>query len=368
MSLGPMKTYYIRTRQRSKYGKVSPWTDVKQFKTKNEFWTETATINRPGQASANYGRSVTMSGDGMYFAATDSGKKRYSYIYRKEGMAWILDQTLAHPNYNMGYDTDYSYDASTFVVGGYGGGTRTAVYRKVNGVWSNAFILTADNYNDHGYSVSLSGNGNTVVAASPNRNVVRVYDWNGTNYTQTASLNYPGVSNIGTGCSISRDGLTIVAGSVASRCAVVFRKIDGTWQFFQLLNGGVKNFGISVDVSDDCKHIAVGCTDNRSVYVYKGCVENVPYVQEAVLTSVENPSEFGRSVAISENGCGLVVGAKGGVCVFRHDDVSWFEQQFLNPSITPNKDGNFGMNVAVDRRNTSAIISYHAERVFVFNI
>lgn len=368
MPLGPMTTYYVRTRHRSRDGKVSPWATVKQFRTKSELWLETAAINRPGQASSNYGRSVTMSGDGMYLAATDSGKKRYSYVYRKVGVNWVLDATLAHPNYNMGYDTDLSYDGSVFVVGGYNNGTRTAVYRKTNNVWSSAYILTSDNYDNHGYSVSLSGDGSTVVASSPTRNSVRVYNWNGSAYVLTATLNRSGVSSLGASCAISKDGSTIVAGSTVAKTAVVFRKVSGTWSYIQSIVSGSTNFGIAVDISDDCERVAVGSTSAKSVYI--GLLNSLTslYDPETTLYSPSNPSGFGRSVAISENGAAVVVGASGGVSVQRRTDHGWFEQQFLNPSITPNNDASFGMNVAVDRRNTSAVIGYHASKVFVFSI
>lgn len=368
MPLGPMTTYYVRTRHRSRNGKVSPWATVKQFKTKSELWLETATINRPSQASSNYGRSVTMSGDGMYFVATDSGKKRYSYVYRKEGTSWILDATLAHPNYNMGYDTDLSYDGTVFVIGGYSTNTRSAVYRKVNGVWSTPYILSSNNHDNHGYSVSTSGNGTTVVAASPAQNTIRVYDWNGTDYVLTATLSRAGVSKLGNSTAISKDGSTIVSGSTASRSAVIFRKVSGVWQYIQSVDSGLKNFGISVDISDDCERVAVGCTDARSVYVGLLDPSTSLYELEVTLSSPSNHAEFGRSVAISENGGAVVVGSKGGVSIHRRTDQGWFEQQFLDPSITPNKDDNFGMNVAVDRRNTSAVIGYHASKVFVFSI
>ena len=368
MPLGPMTTYYVRTRHRSRNGKVSPWATVKQFRTKSELWLETAAINRPGQASSNYGRSVTMSGDGMYLAATDSGKKRYSYVYRKVDVNWILDATLAHPNYNMGYDTDLSYDGSVFVVGGYNIGTRTAVYRKTDNVWSSAYILTSNNYDNHGYSVSLSGDGSTVVASSPTRNSVRVYNWNGSAYTLTATLSRSGVSSLGASCAISKDGSTIVAGSTVAKTAVVFRKVNGTWSYVQSIVSGSSNFGIAVDISDDCERVAVGSTSAKSVYIGLLNPSTSLYSLETTLYSPSNPSEFGRSVAISENGAAVVVGAKGGVSVQRRTDQGWFEQQFLNPSITPNNDDSFGMNVAVDRRNTSAVIGYHASKVFVFSI
>lgn len=368
MPLGPMTTYYVRTRHRSKNGKVSPWATVKQFRTKSELWLETASISRPGQASANYGRSVTMSGDGMYFAATDSGKKLYSYIYRRDGVSWVLDATLSHPNYNMGYDTDFSYDGTAFVVGGYNNGTRTAVYRKANNVWSGPYILTADNYDNHGYSVSISGDGKTVVASSPTRNAVRVYDWNGSSYVLTATLNNPAISMIGNSCAISKDGSTIIAGSVTAKAAAVFRKVNGAWQFLQSVNSGISNFGIAVDISDDNQRIAIGCTNARAVYVSLLNPQTSLYEPEVSLSSPENPAEFGRSVAISENGAAVVVGSMGGVSVQRRTDQGWFQQQFLNPSITPNNDNNFGMNVAVDRRNTSAVIGYHANKVFLFSV
>lgn len=371
MSLGPMTTYYIRNRYRGSDGRMSSWSKPKSFKTKNEFWQETAMIQKPVSADNTYGRAVAMSGDGNTIASVESGKKKEIFIYTRNGANWILTSTLQTPgDFNYGYDVDLDFDGNVVLIGGFNNRTRSAVFRKENGVWQTPTTLQSPgNGNNFGYSTAISYGGDIIVVGAFSENKTYVYRWNGVAYVLSDTLLRAGVSGLGRSVSISKDGKRIACSSSNNRSCTIFEEVEGDWvETKYIRKPASNNFGISVDISDSGVLLAVGASGEGKVYIYRYIPEQNDWVQQTVLTTNTGRANFGLSVAMSENGLVAIVGMAGAISVQRQLESSWYEQQVLLPSVTPNKTTTFGMSVSVDRQNTSVVAGYHEKSIFVFGL
>jgi len=151
-------------------------------------------------------------------------------------------------------------------------------------------------------------------------------------------------SRFGGSTSISADGLTIAAGGEwdpNGGVVRVYNLVDGSWtQIGEDLNGGVGGdlFGSSVALSEDGTRLAVGarqyCNDDAG-YVRVFELINGAWVQLGQdLVGDEGRDTFGRGVAISADGSMFAVGADGYdgplsntgmVRVYRFVDPTWVQ-------------------------------------------
>lgn len=119
-------------------------------------------------------------------------------------------------------------------------------------------------------------------------------------------------------------------------------------------------FGISVDISGDGKTIAIGSYTNGAshggaVYIYRNL--NSQWYQEAklVASSGHDGDRFGHSIAISNDGSTLVVGAfgdsdygehSGAAYIYRHHRGEWIEEAKLQAFDGKSCD-TYGYSVAI---------------------
>lgn len=282
-------------------------------------------FDHPSEESGNWaGWSVAVSGDGLTAVigfpedssqVTDGG---FVQIWEKQSGTWTYVRPISQAtddrstDDHLGYSVDISYDGSVIVVGAensrHGGttGTRTGVayvFERPSGGWSTLSASTAAGaklrptnstvVQDFGYSVAVSGDGNTVVVGAPSAN-----------------------------------------GVVASRYGLVylFEKPSGGWadanedyKLYNLNDTSLDGLGHAVDISYDGSVVVAGMpyydvnngTNNGAVNVFEkgsgwgdGPTNWVDYLLAKDLNSSENNTSFGYSVAISADGNVIVVGAR----------------------------------------------------------
>ncbi|WP_062707638.1 FG-GAP repeat protein [Grimontia marina] len=242
------------------------------------------------------------------------------------------------------------------------------VYRFANGSWTQqAYIkaLNADAGDRFGHSVSVSGDGNTLVVGAygesskattingdGNNNeagysgAAYVYRFDGSSWTQQAIIKAsnadPGDS-FGLVVSVSGDGNTLAVGAPFERsintdesnndsnsvgAAYVYRFENDKWtqqDYIKASNAGYRDFfGYALSVSGDGNTLAVGAkeedsdadltdptgvTDSGAVYVYRSDGSN--WSEEAYIkaSNAESEDNFGWSVSVSEDGNTLAVAA-----------------------------------------------------------
>ncbi len=281
-------------------------------------------FDHPSEESNNHeGWAVAVSGDGLTAvigAPEDSSQVTAGgrvTIWEYQSGTWTyvrpigLDSADRSSGDKLGYSVDISYDGSVIVVGAensmHGGttGRRTGVayvFERPSGGWSTLTASTAAGAKlrpinssvagAFGYSVAVSGDGNTVVVGAPNANDV-----------------------------------------VASRYGLVylFEKPSGGWvdanedyKLYQYNDTLGDSLGTAVDISYDGSVVVAGMpfydanngSDNGAVIVWEkgngwaeGPTNFADYLLAKDLSGAQNSTWFGSSVAISADGNVIVVGA-----------------------------------------------------------
>ena len=257
-------------------------------------------------------------------------------------------------------------------------------------------ILGKENDDEFGYSVSMSDDGNTFVVGAPFSSPNNIY-YAGSVYVYKMDSSVGGMGNyiqvgsdivgtkigdsIGFSVSMSGDGNTIVVGapsSYADAGSVSVYKLDssvsGIVNYIQVgedIIGKVSGdrFGSSVSMSGDATSFVVGARGSNEntgyVGVYKQNTTNGNYTQVGLdIVGKEEFDYFGTSVSISGDGDTFVVSAagrndfRGGVIVYKMDssvggmgNYSQFGPDFYDAARY-----NFGTSVSIsDDGNTFVV-------------
>ena len=230
-----------------------------------------------------------------------------------------------------------------------------------NKIYANDFAA-----NDHfGYSVAISGDGNTLVIGSRNDDdkgsdsgSAYVFIKNGTMWLQQQKLiasDGAASDNFGWVVSISHDGNTIAVGAYRdddkgsdSGSVYIFNRVNNNWSETKkivLSNGtALDYFGYDLELSGDGNTIIIGAYgDNDDVstnievgsaiiYEYDGT--DWLFKQKLRPTNIGTNTEFGSSVSINYDGTRSVIGARrsneiatsnGSVFIFEKVSNVWIE-------------------------------------------
>ncbi|CZF84546.1 FG-GAP repeat protein [Grimontia marina] len=280
----------------------------------------------------------------------------------------------------FGYSVSLSGDGNTLAVGGIkedsnadrsndtgeNNSGAVYVYHFANNRWSEGAIIKASNAgasDEFGYSVSLSGDGNTLAVgaryedsnadrsndtAESDSGAVYVYRFDGSNWTQQAFIkasNAGAGDQFGTSVSVSGDGNTLAVGAryedsnadgsndtgeTDSGAVYVYRSDGSNWTqqaFIKASNAGASDyFGWAVSLSGDGNTLAVGAngedsnadgssasgeSNSGAVYVYRFAIGR--WSEEAFIkaSNAGASDQFGWAVSLSSNGNTLAVGANG---------------------------------------------------------
>ena len=380
-------------------------------------WASTSTAAKltasDGAAYDDFGDSVSISGDGTTVVVganqSDSGGRGAAYVFTEPGSGgWASTSTAAELTASDGvaYDdfggsVSINGDGTTVVVGANqsdsgGSGAAYVFTEPGSGGWAGtntAAELTASDGaggDDFGYSVSINGDGTTVVvgadqSGSGGNGVAYVFTKSGSVWSQTAELTASdGAAYDGFGSSVSISGTTVVVGAPYATvdnsgqgAAYVFTKPgSGGWANTSTAakltaSDGVAGdyFGGSVSISGNTVMIGAwdatigGNSGQGAAYLFTG--SGSAWSQTAKFTESGNTAgdEFGYSVSIS--GIMMVVGAphvtvggnasQGAAYVFTESGSVWSQTAELTASDGAAGD-EFGTSVSINESGATVVV------------
>jgi FG-GAP-like repeat len=254
-----------------------------------------------------------------------------------------------------------SADGSTAIIGGPDNGPLTEgaawVFTRTNGLWSQqGQKLVGTNSTtsaNQGWSVAISADGNTAAVGGPEDNNVVGATWvfvrsNGV-WAQQAKLvgtGGAGQSQQGISAALSGDGNTLLAGGQGDNggigAAWVFTRSGQTWTQQAMLSGatGLTQFGASVALSNDGNTAVVGGPSDGGSLNPLGAMwifvrSNGSWAQQGpklVGTGSNSSANQGTSVALSSDGNTAILGGPfngtqtGAAWIFTRTNGSWTQQ------------------------------------------
>ena len=239
----------------------------------------------------------------------------------------------------FGFALSLSADGTTLVVGSpyiAGSRGRVSVYKfdiTFNGYLQMESVDGEATSDLFGYSVAISANGTAIVVGAPfndwngtNSGRARVFRFNSTTNTYAVDVvdiygNAPN-ENFGFSVSMSGDGSTIVVGApksdvngIDSGLVRVYKFNSATSSYSQFgsdMNGGSQGeqFGFALSISGDASTIVAGAPNNNRVSVYTFDFTSNSYVKFELLDGAGAANDFGASISTSKDGKRFVVGAR----------------------------------------------------------
>lgn len=198
----------------------------------------------------------------------------------------------------------------------------------------------------YGYATEVSGDGSTLVIGPSQDNAgapgVWVFTRGKEGWEAETFLRHPNPpeqDTRGWTLSLSRDGNTLVAGAFGANATYVFERREGQWEFdAQLSNDDASAFGRAVEISADGDTIVVG--DDRffngegGVYSFRRSGERWQSQPDVVALDAGDPDQgcalFALSLALDETGQTLAVvqsslswGCHGQVTLYENDAERW---------------------------------------------
>lgn len=325
-----------------------------------------------------FGQSVSISGNQAVVGACNNSLNNNSnsaYVFEKINNEWkeVAKLTVAESS-DSSFGFSVSISGNQLIIGARGNSYQSGsayIFEKINGTWVEVAKLKASdsaNFNNFGWSVSISDNQAIVGAPSKGTKTCSAYAFekiNGT-WVEVAKLNASDsiiLNNFGWSVSIS--GNQAIVGDYQNIAhlgsAYVFEKINGNWTEVTKLTASdgtvYSSFGYSVSIFDDSIIIGAATDDMclGSVYLYKRINGN--WIETDKITASNNTGGFlGISVSISENTA--VAGACGsadniaytGAYVFRYVNGIWAETADIN--VSNNSDDHFGCSVSISGNQT----------------
>ena len=314
-------------------------------------WSQQAELTASdGATDRSFGNSVALSGDGNtalvgapYNTVNGSYAQGAAYVFANSGGSWSQQQELTASDGagedRFGWSVALSSDGNTALVGApfkFGSNTYQGaayVFTNSGGSWSQQELTASDGALDDffGYSVALSGDGNTAAVGAPYHNYSQgaayVFANSGGSWSQTqeltASDGVPG-DRFGWSVALSSDGNTAVVGAknktfgsnIYQGAAYVFTNSGGSWSQQQELtasDGAFEDFfGNSVALSSDGNTALVGAyaktvgsnVEQGAAYTFF----NGSPTTTAIASNL-NPSTYGQSVSFTAT----INGASGNV-------------------------------------------------------
>jgi hypothetical protein len=242
-------------------------------------------------------------------------------------------------------------------------------------------------FDDFGWAVDLSADGNTMVVGAPETNsngtsagLVRVYEYDGLNWIQKGAdlIGDAAFDDFGDAVAISSDGNVIAVGAPENN-------VNGTsagqvkvfeWNGVAWVQRGIDiygdnafdDFGLTIDISGDGSIVAIGAPldDNNgsssgSVKIFQW--NGVTWSQMgSIIDGVAAFDQAGRGLSLSTDGSTVAIGAylndnngsnSGHVRVFAWDGVNWVQRGSDIDGL--NSGDNFGEAVALSADGNSFV-------------
>jgi Bacterial Ig-like domain (group 3) len=291
-------------------------------------WSSAPVATFTGTASVPLGVSVAVSGGGQTVVAgspTASGDGE-AVLYSESGGSWPSTATATFAGSGseaLGSSVAVSEDGGLVVAGAPEAGSNAGaveVYDEVGGSWPSTPTTTfAGSGAEHlGYSVAASADGRTVAAGThdagggPGAVAVYANEDNG-NWSQT-TLSGSGTEALGSSVSLSADGQTVLAGAPAAGtgagASMVYGSIAGGWSSHPLAEppvSGVAGLSSQVAVGADGASVISGDPAGSQAFAYGVDQTSGAWVQTNDVPG-STGSEAGYSDALSGYGGTIVVG------------------------------------------------------------
>ena len=268
-------------------------------------WVQLGSTISGTLSSENRGKHVDISGDGSIISTSDAGNKVGVNFYQYNGTDWVAYGNDITVN-DMYYTIDLSSDGNSLIIGdnygngnnGYGSGF-VQVYTNIAGVWTlKGDTIWGDAAFDHlGTSVAINNDGSQIIISATNNDStannagqVKVFNFNGTNWTQKGNDLY-GFNDsdlFGSSVDISNNGNTIAVGATNNDesydnagqvCVYAFS--SGMWEqtggnLNGEANGDQSGSAVSISATGDTIAIAAKYNDDAAntagqVRVYTNC-------------------------------------------------------------------------------------------------
>jgi hypothetical protein len=311
------------------------------FTRSNASWSGPAQLTTP-DGSSNFGASVALSEDGstaLVGAPGTNAETGAAYVYTLSSGTWSNPTALTTPSVTAEFGFDFgssvalSGDGATALVG-----TlyinMAYLYSRSNGSWSGPTALSGPSGSDgFGRSVALSGDGTTALVGAPNSGfdgAAYVYTRSNGGWSGPTALSLPsGTFEIGFGSSValSRDGATALVGAPSGSYVVgpvyVYKRSNASWSGPVALGvpptvSITSNFGNAVALSADGATALVGASffidPTGGAYVYR--LSNGSWSSPLPVSVPSRSGGFGTSVALSDDGSTVLVGANEAAYVF----------------------------------------------------
>jgi uncharacterized protein YuzE len=352
---GAYTVTYSATDIYNNIGTATRTVNVSDFKhVKQAVFTSSVSDGEPAMALSEDGNTAIV---GMNKVSTNGA----AYIYTRSGSTWSQQQVLGPSDSedNFGYSVDISGDGNTVIVGATGPGDYQTpgaayIFTRSGSTWSHQQKIVGTDSEDNdrfGDDVAIDYDGNTVIVGAP------------LHYIVMPPVDSP-VNNI------AQAGATYV-----------FTWSGTTWsQQAKLIStgsGGSTNttdnyFGDSVDISNDGNTAIVGAW-NRNYY--SSAVEHAAIFtrsgttwsqQQQIAWPLYTSDLFAWVVRISGDGNTAAIGApnEGAVFVYTRSGTTWSQQAKLTYTGT---FVNIGYDTTISKDGNTVIASAHSAGVaYVF--
>jgi hypothetical protein len=311
------------------------------FERTDDAWSSGIALSRGGTASfwGRFGQRVAISHDGNIavvsdlLGSDDSGRRRVGAVatYSRTGTGWSTETFLPRPANPLSFGTiALSHDAQSLLVGDTGGadgyGAATLYTRE-----GASFVITGDATRPaatarFGAGTAISGDGSWLVVGASGRLF---------GFTRTGGVLSLGVmlplpagdmsAYFGSVLALSEDGETLVVGDPQGAndglgMAHVYARSGSVWTIAATLARPTRAtwFGASVAISNDGNIVAVGApggtscvTDqgNAMLYTRSGATwSGAEILPRPAHLSMSQPCLFGQAIALSGDGDTVAVG------------------------------------------------------------
>lgn len=348
-----------------------------------QIWEQTESFQQPTN-SEDFGEVLAISGDGLSVLVGDprggSDQLGQALVFTKSDEGWDQGTPLPRPEgaRTFGSSVALSSDGSTAMVGDLDGGEFfngiVLAYNKTDGRWSAGTKISHEAAGqDFGLSISLSGDGQTLLAGEVfDGGKAHVFKKVGSQWTDVRELVRP-VNSVWFGMSvaISGDGKTAVVSDPfehEDRVGVITvykENSNGTWDGGEQLETpmGARSFGDSVAISFDGTTIAAGdgkANMQGEVTVFSKLMNG--WGQGVQVRRPSAARQFGQEVSLSGDGRTLLVGDRLGdrlprigiVMVYRREADHWNQGDFLP---RPTNTLAFGTSIGISVNGEVAAIS-----------